>query len=488
MRKTSFIRKEDSSLGGKGSMTNQSIDWKAEAAKRKDDFLEDLFTILKIDSVRDDSKATAEAPVGPGPKEALEAFLAIGERDGFKAENFDNWAGHIEYGDGDEIMGVLAHVDVVPTGTGWETDPFEPVIKDGRLYARGSSDDKGPGMAAYYAIKMIKDLGLPVSKKIRFILGTDEESEWKGIKHYLETQPEPDFGFSPDAMFPIINGEKGNVSAELSFKGNATGGTHKLVEFESGLRANMVPQDAVAVIESENPSELENGFQDYLSGQPVTGDLSVDGNLVTVTVVGKAAHGSTPAKGINAGTHLARFLSEYNFGGDAKDFVQVAALYLHDDPSGSKLGVAHTDEVMGELTSNTGVFKFNADKGGQMTVNMRYPQGTSEETIGKQIRDKVSQYEVEVNLPEGKVPHYVPGNDPLVQTLLDVYARQTGLEPSEQVIGGGTYGRLMKRGVAYGAMFPNSIDTMHQANEFMAVDDLMNAMAIYAEAIYELVK
>src|SRR5699024_4724518 len=157
-------------------MANQTIDWKQEAEKRKDAFLEDLFALLRIDSVRDDDQATEDAPVGPGPKEALEAFLQIGERDGFKTKNFSNLAGHMEYGEGDEILGVLAHVDVVPTGTGWETDQFDPVIKDGRIYARGSSDDKGPGMAVYYALKIIKDLGLPVNKKVRFILGTDEES------------------------------------------------------------------------------------------------------------------------------------------------------------------------------------------------------------------------------------------------------------------------------------------------------------------------
>ena len=129
-------------------MTNQTIDWKQEAAKRKDDFLKDLFTLLRIDSVRDDAKATAEAPVGPGPKEALEVFLEMGKRDGFSVKNFSNLAGHMEYGEGDEILGVLAHVDVVPVGTGWDTHPFEPILKDGRVYARGASDDKGPGMAA----------------------------------------------------------------------------------------------------------------------------------------------------------------------------------------------------------------------------------------------------------------------------------------------------------------------------------------------------
>lgn len=468
-------------------MTNQPIDWKTEVEKRKDDFLGDLFTLLRIDSVRDDEAATEEFPVGPGPAEALKAFLEIGERDGFKTEQFENWAGHIEYGEGDEVMGVLGHVDVVPTGTGWETNPFEPVIKDDRIYARGSSDDKGPTMAAYYALKIIKDLELPISKKVRVIIGTDEESGWQGMAHYLSVEKEPDFGFSPDAMFPIINGEKGNVSVVLK-TGGSNAGTHKLIEFEAGLRANMVPQDAVAIIETENPEELEQGFYEYLDGLPVTGEIAVVENQITIKLVGKAAHGSKPAKGTNAGTYLADFLTDFDFQGDAGTFLEVTSLYLHDDPKGEKLGIAHTDEVMGELTSNPGVFHFDTEQGGEITVNMRYPQGTTEDAIEKSIKEKVSQYNVDIVRTPGKEPHYVPANDPLVTTLLDVYHRQTGLEAHEMVIGGGTYGRLMKRGVAYGAMFPNSIDTMHQANEFMAIEDLTRAIAIYAEAIYELVK
>lgn len=141
------------------------INWKKEVEIRKTELLEDLFTLLRIDSVRDDSKITPDAPVGPGPKEALEAFLAIGERDGFITKNVGNLAGHIEFGEGEELMGVFGHVDVVPTGTGWDTDPFVPVIIDDRIYARGSSDDKGPTMAAYYALKIIRDLKLPISKR-----------------------------------------------------------------------------------------------------------------------------------------------------------------------------------------------------------------------------------------------------------------------------------------------------------------------------------
>jgi len=159
-----------------------TIDWKKEVELRKEDLLKDLFTLLRIDSVRDDSKATEDAPVGPGPKEALEAFLAIGERDGFTTKQVGNLAGHIEFApnpDYKETLGVLGHVDVVPVGTGWDTDPFEPQIINDRIYARGSSDDKGPSMAAYYALKIIKELGLPVSRRVRFIIGTDEESGWK---------------------------------------------------------------------------------------------------------------------------------------------------------------------------------------------------------------------------------------------------------------------------------------------------------------------
>lgn len=468
-------------------MTNHNIDWKEEAKKRKDAFLEDLFSILRIDSVRDDEKATEEFPVGPGPAEALKAFLELGNRDGFKTEQFENWAGHIEYGEGEEIMGVLGHVDVVPTGTGWETDPFDPVIKNERIYARGSSDDKGPTMAAYYALKIIQELDLPVSKKIRVILGTDEESGWQCMDHYLSVEKEPDFGFSPDAAFPIINGEKGNLSVILGTRGSNTG-TEKLLAFQSGLRPNMVPQDAEAVVESTKAQELADSFEQFLTDQPVTGKTLVDGNSVTFNIVGQAAHGSTPAKGTNAATYLAVFLNNLDFDGDAKIFLNTTATYLHEDPSGEKLGVAHTDDVMGELTSNPGVFVFANEDEGKVTVNMRYPKGTDEDTIEKQAKDTLRNEEVTVTRTEGKGPHYVPVDDPLVKTLLEVYERQTGLEGHEVVIGGGTYGRLMKRGVAYGAMFPDSIDTMHQANEFMAVEDLLKSIAIYAEAIYELVK
>lgn len=185
-----------------------SVDWKNEATKHQDDYLADLTTMLRVPSFRDDSQATDDAPLGPGPKQALTTFLAIAERDGFKTKNIDNLVGYAEIGEGDETLAILAHVDEMPAGNGWDTDPFEPTIKDGKMYARGVSDDKGPGMAAYYGLKIVKELGLKLNKKIRFIVGTDEESNWTGMKRYFEVEPAPTLGFSPDAMFPLINGEK----------------------------------------------------------------------------------------------------------------------------------------------------------------------------------------------------------------------------------------------------------------------------------------
>lgn len=463
------------------------INWKEIVKDYKEDFIEDLFTLLKIDSTRDDNAATDEYPVGPGPVKALDAFLDIGKRDGFSTENFDNWAGHIEFGEGEDILGVLGHVDVVPAGTGWDTDPFEPVIKDEKIYARGSSDDKGPTMAAYYAMKIIKDLDLPVSKKIRVIIGTDEESGWGCMDHYLNVAETPDFGFSPDAYFPIINGEKGNTSVQMKFQGN-NGEQAKLISFQAGLRANMVPQDAEAMVEVDNPAELTEKFNEFLEDAPVSGEAKAEENEITLTLVGKAAHGSTPEHGVNAATYLATFLNNFSFDKDAKAFLNVAEKYLHENHDGKKLGIDYEDELMGHLSSNFGIFNFKTDEGGEILANMRYPQGTDEETILSQFKETLKDEVVEAVLTSGgKAPHYVPTDDPLVETLLDVYGRQTGLEAHEMVIGGGTYGRLLDRGVAFGAMFPDSVDTMHQANEFMAIDDLMRAMSIYAEAIYELI-
>lgn len=466
-----------------------SIDWKQEVEKRQDDLLADLFTLLRIPSVRDESIATPEAPLGPGPKAALDKFLEIGQRDGFETLELDGLAGHIEYGDGDETLGILVHVDVMPEGKGWVTDPFEPVIKNDRLYARGSSDDKGPAMAAYYGLKILKELGLPTSKKIRFIIGTDEESSWRGMTHYMENMPKPDLAFSPDAFFPIINGEKGIVSINLNFPGT-NGDQAQLISFESGLRTNMVPREAVAVVEGLKLADVEPVFEDFVANNPITGEVKEEAGQLTFTVIGKAAHAQEPTLGENAATYLASFLKQYNFAAGAKDFLQVTGENLHNDSRAAGLGLKYTDDVMGDLTVNPGIVNFTAGKGGSITLNFRYPKGLNTPKLVEGLEKLVAgMQDVSVEVIEApQEPHYVSPEDPIVQKLLSVYNKQTGSNETGKVVGGGTYGRLLERGVAFGALFPETENTMHQANEYMPLADIFRSAAIYAEAIYELVK
>ncbi|MDC2816277.1 dipeptidase PepV [Leuconostoc suionicum] len=466
-----------------------TVDWKQETEKRKAAYVEDLKALLAVESVRDDSQATPDAPLGPGPTAALVKMLAIAERDGFTTKNIDNIVGYIEIGpkDADEYVAILSHVDVMPAGEGWDTEPFEPVVTEDKIIARGASDDKGPGMSAYYAFKILSDLKVPLKRRVRLIFGTDEENDWTGMTRYFEVEPEPVFGFSPDAEYPIINGEKGNV--QVIIKGEATnGGTVKLVDFESGLRTNMVPGIARATVKSSHAEKIVTEFQEFLVENPkVSGSTETDGEIIKFVLNGKQVHGAMPETGENAGTYLANFLQDFDFGGTAKSFLTYLGTPAHDDTVGEKFGVKYTDDVMGPLSMNVGIQKFIDGGEAFINFNFRYPKGFTPDEIVAGLSSKLNGWDVTPTIGgHSQAPHYVAPSDPIVETLLRVYHDQTGLPAHDQVIGGGTYGRLMKRGVAYGALFPDSPDTMHQVNEFALLDDLYRSISIYAQAIAEI--
>lgn len=466
-----------------------TVDWKQETEKRKAAYVEDLKALLAVESVRDDSQATPDAPLGPGPTAALVKMLAIAERDGFTTKNIDNIVGYIEIGpkDADEYVAILSHVDVMPAGEGWDTEPFEPVVTEDKIIARGASDDKGPGMSAYYAFKILSDLKVPLKRRVRLIFGTDEENDWTGMTRYFEVEPEPVFGFSPDAEYPIINGEKGNV--QVIIKGEATnGGTVKLVDFESGLRTNMVPGIARATVKSSHAEKIVTEFQEFLVENPkVSGSTETDGEIIKFVLNGKQVHGAMPETGENAGTYLANFLQDFDFGGTAKSFLTYLGTPAHDDTVGEKFGVKYTDDMMGPLSMNVGIQKFIDGGEAFINFNFRYPKGITPDEIVAGLSSKLNGWDVTPTIGgHSQAPHYVAPSDPIVETLLRVYHDQTGLPAHDQVIGGGTYGRLMKRGVAYGALFPDSPDTMHQVNEFALLDDLYRSISIYAQAIAEI--
>lgn len=462
-------------------------DWLKKATAQKENYLNDLTALIKIPSVRDDQQATDEYPLGPAPAQALKAFLEMADQDGFRTKNIDNLVGYAEWGEGDQTLTILAHLDVMPAGNGWETDPFDPVIKDGNLIGRGVSDDKGPGMAVYYALKTLKDLGVKFNQKVRFIVGTDEESNWTGMHRYFEVEPAPTYGFSPDAEFPVINGEKGQVSLLLDLPGG-NGDNDLLQSFKAGLRFNMVPREADAVVTVSDNEALAAAYTAFLDNNPVTGEFSVTPDGAHLHLIGKAAHAMEPEKGVNAATYLATFLKQLNLGGAAQDFVTFTADYLHLDTRMDKFNAAYTDPVMGDLTMNAGLLSFQADQGGHIDMNFRYPKGLTPEQLEAAVAKVANRYQFKVHYDHFEAPHYVDPTDPLVQTLMQAYIDQTGETTAKpEVVGGGTYGRLMKRGVAFGALMPQTPNTMHQANEYQPVDDLIKAMAIYMQAIHNLV-
>lgn len=462
-------------------------DWMEKANAQKDDYLKDLTTLVKIPSVRDDSQATADAPLGPGPAKALHAFLEMAKKDGFRTKNIDNVVGYAEWGEGDETVAILAHLDVMPAGNGWDSDPFDPIIKDGNFIGRGSSDDKGPGLAAYYALKTLKDMGVKFHKKVRFVAGTDEENDWTGMTKYFETEPMPDLGFSPDAEFPVYNGEKGMFSIKLDMAGGNEG-DDVLKSFKSGLRFNMVPREADVVVEVEDNQAVMDAYTDFLDNNPVTGEAYEDKDGLHLEMIGKAAHGMEPEKGINAGTYMARFLQQLKLGVNAKNFVDYIANYLHLDDRMKGFDGAFTDDVMGDLTMNAGIMNFDGQKGGHLDMNFRFPKGITPDDILNKVKPVAADFNIDAHYDTFHTPHFVSPDDPMVKTLMKSYIDVTGDKDAKpECIGGRTFGQLIDNGVAFGALMPDTPNTMHQANEYQPVDDLVKSMAIYMQAIHDLV-
>jgi len=278
-------------------------------------FLDRLKKVLQIPSTYDDESIGEGAPFGENIQEALEYTLSLGAEEGFSVKDVDGYAGHIEWGEGEDLIGILGHLDVVPPGEGWTNPPFEPVEKDGKLFARGTQDDKGPVMAAFLAMKWLKDLGVEPQKRVRLILGTDEERNWGCMKHYFEKEEMPSVGFSPDAKFPVIHAEKGLIDLEVT-KGidlEQTSEVAQLLHLKGGERLNMVPYRAQATVTwngEEDPIAL---FEDFIQQSPFDGEANMDGTQLQLSVTGKSTHGMEPDKGHNAFLGLVSFLKQLPF-------------------------------------------------------------------------------------------------------------------------------------------------------------------------------
>ena len=464
------------------------MDWLQAAKGRQDELIQELQELVQINSVLDEDTITSEVPFGDGPLKALEWLLAKGQAEGLLTKNVDNYAGHIEMGTGEDVLGVLCHVDVVPIGdeADWTYPPFSGTIADGKLYARGAIDDKGPTVAAWMAMKLVKDAGIQLNKRVRMIIGTDEETGFRCVDHYFKQEEMPSIGFAPDADFPLINAEKG--IAELVFSQNKIGDATKeqLLLFNAGKRPNMVPDFAEAKVQFVS-QQFELNFQTFLRKNQLEGTLLMEGSRYIITIKGKAAHAMEPEKGVNAAVYLAAFLQQELTTEASKQFVDFIADVFYQDHYGHQLNLQFEDEMSGKTTLNPGIVSYDVAKSGSLVISMRYAVTYPfDKKITAAQRFTVTKG-FSLDIQDDSKPHYVSENDPFIQTLTKIYRRQTGdYETPLLSTGGGTYARVMKKGVAFGMLFPGEPDVAHRADEFVVVENLVRAAAIYAEAIVEL--
>ncbi|MBN8236987.1 dipeptidase PepV [Halobacillus kuroshimensis] len=445
-----------------------------------DSFLIHAGELISIPSVYEKDEDT---PFGPAIQQALSHMLALGEKDGFVTKNIDDFAGHIEFGEGDEIIGVLGHLDVVPAGEGWTSPPFEAAVRDNNLYGRGAQDDKGPVMAAYMAMKMLKDQGFQPKKRIRLILGTDEERDWQGISHYFKKEPMPVAGFTPDASFPVIHAEKGLLDAYAAYPAAPdTENDIRLLRVKGGGPLNMVPDEAVV----ELSGAVRPAFDAYINEHQADAYLKEKEEPVQIVFKGKAAHASRPETGKNALIDLLGFLFSLPLPQVDHQLVsQLLACFT--DTDGSGLGLDMSDDVSGPLTSNLGSLEKTKEEW-RVGLNLRYPVTADAEQVMERLHNALEINGGTVEIYDHLASLYVEKEDTLVQTLLSVYNEATGGLAEALSIGGATYARSLTTGVAFGAMFADSPDTAHQSDEHVRLKDMVKAMEIYAESLYRLTK
>lgn len=438
--------------------------------KNKDEIVKVLQELLRIPSVLDFSTATKEMPFGKNINDALEYMLNLGKKDGFEVLNDEGYAGEITYRgtENKESVGILCHLDVVPEGKNWTYPPYEARIIDGKIYARGTEDDKGPTIASYFALKFIKDAGIKLKKTIKIILGTDEETGWRGVAHYLSKYPMPSVGFAPDCSFPLVYGEKGRMSFDLSHNNYVDDVVESI---QGGERYNVV-MDAVDAVLKVN---LEKEFNEYLNKNNLKGN--VKGNVYHID--GIAAHAMEPEKGNNAGTHMCNFLKDYS----KHPLIQFVAKYLHNDPFFKNMGLDYDDYEMGKITVNVGIMNIT-NQTTRVTLDSRFPVRYDMEKFNKVFNNLLKEYDIMIDASTHKEPHYVSPEDDLVKLLYQAYVQNTNDTVNKPfTVGGGTYAGILDKGVAYGMLFPGDEELAHQRNEYIKIESLLKGVLIYIDAI-----
>lgn len=450
------------------------------------EMLKDISKLIEINS----EKMAEEPgmPYGKGPYEALNKALEIAGNMGFAVKNYDNYVGTVDLNDLEKGLDILAHLDVVPGGDGWTvTKPFVPVIADGKIYGRGAADDKGPAVAALYAMKAVKDLRIDLKKNVRLIVGTDEECGSSDIEHYYAVEQEAPVTFSPDGDFPLINIEKGGLRANFTASWEEDFKLPRIYSIHGGIKSNVVPGKASALVEGVEERELEEAAKKVSASTKASFSWGMEDGRIKVEALGENAHAATPYTGNNALTALLELLVSLPFA-DSEGFTkvkQVSELFPHGDCSGRAAGVFMEDEESGELTLNFGILNYSTK---ELTGNFdcRAPICATNENLRDVLKNNMKRLGLELEDKDIYPPHHVPADTPFIRTLLDCYEEYTGNKGECLAIGGGTYVHSLERGVAFGCSMPGTDNNMHGPDEFAVIEELLVSGMIFAQAIIEL--
>lgn len=437
--------------------------------------------LVRIRSVAREPESVSQESSGPAA--ALARALSIAEELGFSAANLDSRIGYAEYGSGDEYVAVLGHLDTVPEGDGWSYPPLGGAIHDGRIYGRGSLDDKGPVLAALFAMNALRESGAPLARKVRVIFGTDEETGSTDIGYYLSRNPPPVFGFTPDSDFPVVFAEKGILWLRLGKKIPPAVCDPRIISITGGTAPNMVPGSARAVLATDTPDAIFFALQEYVGKTGAALFAENTGAGLVIRSRGLSAHASRPDLGINAVMQLIGFLATLDGGNPELS----AALRFFDRRIGTEqpeesFGLAMSDTESGNLTLNAGILEVTEDSF-SITLDIRHPVTVSRDGICPRVGSTVRAGGFDAEVLKYDPPLYYSPESPLVASLHRVYREVTGDSAPPVAIGGGTYARKIPNVVAFGPYRPGTEPPIHAPDEYIAIDELLLLARIYAYAI-----
>ena len=426
------------------------------------------------------------APFGREIRTALDKVMDLSQNLGFEVRDYDGYAASVRFGDAGKEIGILSHIDVVPPGNGWSRPPFEPWVEDGKLYGRGAVDDKGPMVAALYAMKAVKESGLPIRNHVCHIIGCDEETGHRCIKYYLTREKQPDLGFSPDGSFSVIHAEKGILRFKIQEEWKETEGNMLHVErIEAGTVVNAVPNSAKVWLKGTEEI-LDSVREKFLSCREKENPVYEEGRLV-LSFRGVSAHAMQPWLGDNAILPMVDFLCQLPLTEEERRYFEALQALFADGWEGKNMGIACEDQLSGKLSMNLGILNLK-DGQCEAKIDVRCPVHIDLDMVWKTIELNCRKYGFEAEYWQKRPSLYVPKEAELVQTLLTIYNEMTGQREEPIVIGGGTYCRDVENFVSFGPVFPGEPELAHEANEYIDIESLMKTAKIYAQALYQLVK